>query len=46
MTEYQKKVENSHAKIYENFANYFLKTIANNKCFTVLNVHVKGYRKV
>ena len=33
-------------KIDENFANYFLKTKGNNKCFLVLNVHVKGYRKV
>ena len=38
------KVSRSQAKIGENFANYFLKTKANNKCFIVLNV--KGYRKV
>ena len=40
------KVSRSQVKIYENFANYFLKTKANHKCFIVLNVHVKGYRKV
>ena len=40
------KVSRSQVKIYENFANYFLKTKANNKCFKELNVHVKGYRKV
>ena len=40
------KVSRSQAKIYENFANYFLKTKANNKCFTEFNVHVKGYRKL
>ena len=40
------KVSRSQAKINENFSNYFLKTKANNKCYIVLNVHVKGYRKV
>ena len=40
------KVSRSQVKVYENFANYFLKTKANHKCFIVLNVHVKGYRKV
>ena len=40
------KVSRSQVKIYENFANYFFKTKANNKCFSVLNVHVKGYSKV
>ena len=40
------KVSRSSAKIDENFANYFLKTKANNKCFLLLNVHVKRYRKV
>ena len=40
------KVSRSQAKIDYNFANYFLQTIANNKCFIVFNVHVKGYRKV
>ena len=30
------EVSRSHAKIYENFANYFLNTKANKKCFTVL----------
>ena len=40
------KVSRSQTKIYENFANYFLKTKANNKRFVVLNVHVKGNRKV
>ena len=39
------KVSSSQEKIAENFANYFLKTKANNKCSVVLNVHVKGYRK-
>ena len=39
------KVSSSQAKIYEKFANYFLKTKANNKSFAVLKVHVKGYRK-
>ena len=38
------KVSHSQAKINKKFANYFLKTKANNKCFIVLNV--KGYRKV
>ena len=40
------KVSRFQAKIDENFAHYFLKTKANNKCFLVLNVYVKGYRKV
>ena len=40
------KISRSQAKIDESFAKYFLKTKANNKCFVVLNVHVKGYRKV
>ena len=40
------KVSRSQAKIDENFANNFLKTKANNKCFVVLNDNVKGYRKV
>ena len=40
------KVSRSQAKIYENFANYFLKTKANNKCLIEFNVHVKGYRKL
>ena len=39
------KVSRSQAKINENFANYFFKTKANNKCVIVQNVHVKGYRK-
>ena len=39
------KVSRSLAKIFENFANYFLKTKANNKFFKVPNVNVKGYRK-
>ena len=30
------KVANSCAKIYENYASYFFKTIAKNKCFVVL----------
>jgi len=32
----------SHSKIDENFANYFLKTKAKDKCY---NVSVKDYRK-
>ena len=44
--EYGFKVSRSQTKIDENFANYFLKTKANNKYFKELNVHVKGYRKV
>ena len=39
------KVSDSHAKIYENFANYFLKTKANNKCFIVLKCTLKGLQK-
>ena len=39
------KVSRSHAKIYENFANYFLKTKANNKCFIVLKCTYKGLQK-
>ena len=40
------KVSRSKAKIDENFADNFLKTKANNKCLIVLNVHVKGYKKM
>ena len=40
------QVSRFQAKIDENFAHYFLKTKANNKCFIVLNVHIKSYRKV
>ena len=32
-------------KIYENFANYFLKTKANTKCFMVLKCKCKGLQK-
>ena len=40
------KVSRSQANIYENFANYFLKTKGNNKCFIVSNVHAcKGLQK-
>ena len=39
------KVSNSQTKIYENFANYFLKTKANNKSFTVLKCPYKGLQK-
>ena len=39
------KVSRSQSKIYENFANYFLKTKVNNECFMVLNLDVKGYKK-
>ena len=38
-------VSRSQAKIDENFAHYVLKPKANNKCFILLNVHVKGYKK-
>ena len=40
------KVSRCQEKIDENFANYFLKTKTNNKCFIVLNVHENVYRKV
>ena len=39
------KVSRSQAKIYENFANYFLKTKANNKCFIVLKCTCKRLQK-
>ena len=39
------KVSRSQAKIYENFANYFLKTKANKKCVIVLNCTCKGLQK-
>ena len=39
------KVSALARKIDEHFANYFLKTKANNKCFIVPYVHVKGYKK-
>ena len=39
------QVSNSQAKFYENFANYFLKIKANNKCFTVLKCTCKGLQK-
>ena len=39
------KVLRSRAKIYENFANYFLKTEANRKCFIVLKCTCKGLKK-
>ena len=39
------KVSRSQAKIDENFANYFLKTKANNKCFIVLKCTCKGLQK-
>ena len=39
------KVSRSHAKIYENFTNYFLKTKANNKYFIVLKCTCKGLQK-
>ena len=35
----------SQAKIDENFANYFLKPKANNKCFIVLKCTYKGIQK-
>ena len=40
------QVSRFQAKIDENFAHYFLKTKANNKCFIVLNVTCKGLQKV
>ena len=39
------KVSRSQTKIYENFANYFFKTKANNKCFIVLKCKCKGLQK-
>ena len=39
------KVLSSQAKIDENFANYFLKTKANNECFIVLKFICKGLQK-
>ena len=39
------KVSCSQAKIYESFANYFLKTKASNKCFEVLKCTCKGLQK-
>ena len=39
------KVSRSQAKIDESFANYFLKTKANNKCFEVLKCTCKGLQK-
>ena len=39
------KVESSRAKIVENFANYFLKTIAKDKCFIVLKCACLGLQK-
>ena len=39
------KVSRSHAKIDESFANYFLKTKANNKCFIVLKCQRKRLQK-
>ena len=45
MVHWDFKVSRFQTKVYENFAIYFLKTKANNKCLIVLNVDVKGYRK-
>ena len=39
------KVSRSQTKIDENFANYFLKTKASNKCFVVLKCTCKGLQK-
>ena len=39
------KVSSSQAKINENFANYFLKPKANNKCLIVLKCTCKGLQK-
>ena len=39
------KVSRYQAKIYKNFANYFLKIKANNKCFTELKCKWKGLQK-
>ena len=35
----------SQAKMYESFANYFLKTKANNKCCLMLKFTQKGLQK-
>ena len=39
------KISRSQAKINENFANYFLQTKANNKCFIVLKCTCKELQK-
>ena len=39
------KVASSQAKLDKNFANFFLKTKAKNKCFIVLNCTYKGLQK-
>ena len=39
------KVSSSQAKIDKNFANYFLKTKANNMCFIVLKCTCKGLQQ-
>ena len=39
------KVSRSQAKIDESLANYFLKTKANNKCFSMLKCICKGLQK-
>ena len=39
------KVSRSQAKIYESFANYFLKTKANNKCFILVKCTCKELQK-
>ena len=38
-------VSRSQAKIDKNFANYFFKTKANNKCFIVLKSTCEGLQK-
>ena len=40
------KVSSSQAKIDENFANYFFKTEANNKCFILLKCTCEGLQKI
>ena len=39
------RVSRSQGKIYENFANNFLKTKASNKCFMMLKCKCKGLQK-
>ena len=39
------QVSNSQGNISKNFANYFLKTKANTKCFTMLKCTCKGLQK-
>ena len=45
MVHWDFKVSRFQTKVYENFANYFLKTKANNKCLIVLKCRRKGLQK-